>query len=168
MIRIAKLTEMTEGEGALAENAVDAGKAAEAEDRAQVRAELRQGLESEQILQLIAEAADGQKAQNIVVLDVRGQTIVADFFVMCTGTSNTHIHSIADGVQEHLRERGLRAKPEGEAESFWVILDYGDVILHIFDEGTREFYDLEKLWADAKVTQWPEGGSEPAANETAN
>ena len=95
------------------------------------------------------------KAHDITILDVRGQTIVADFFVVCSGTSVTHIQAIADGVQERLRERAkLRAKPEGDALSYWVILDCSDVILHIFDEATREFYDLERLWSDAKVTKW--------------
>lgn len=112
---------------------------------------------SEEIMRHIAEAADEQKARDIVVLDVRGQTIVADFFIICSGTSTTHIRSIAEGVQDKLREWAkLRAKPEGDSDSFWIILDYGDVILHIFDEGTREFYDLERLWADAEVFTWPE------------
>jgi ribosome-associated protein len=115
--------------------------------------------ESERVMQMVAEAADEQKARDIVVLDVRGQTIVSDFFIMCSGTSTTHIQAIAEGVQDKLREWAqLRAKPEGNAASFWMVLDYGDVILHVFDEGTREFYDLERLWADAKITKWPADG----------
>ena len=114
------------------------------------------GTDIEDKMRLVCTAADEMKAHDIVVLDVRGQTIVADFFVMCSGTSVTHIQSIAEGVQERLRERAkLRAKPEGDAHSYWVILDYSDVILHIFDAATREFYDLERLWSDAKVTPWP-------------
>ena len=114
-----------------------------------------QNAESERKLQLLCEAADEMKAHDITILDVRGQTIVADFFVICDGTSVTHIKSIGEGVQERLRERAsLRAKPEGDALSFWMILDYSDVILHIFDTQTREFYDLERLWADAKVSKF--------------
>jgi ribosome-associated protein len=110
-------------------------------------------------MHMVAEAADEQKARDIVVLDVRGQTIVADFFIMCSGTSTTHLQAIAEGVQDKLREWAqLRAKAEGDANSFWMILDYGDVILHVFDEGTREFYDLERLWADAKHSRWPADG----------
>lgn len=102
---------------------------------------------------MICEAADEIKAQDIAILDVRGLTTLADYFVMCSGTSTTHIQSIAQGVREKLRERaGLRAKPEGDSASLWVIMDYGDVILHIFDQETRDFYDLERLWADAKVS----------------
>lgn len=112
-------------------------------------------IEAEAKRDLICEAADEVKAQEIVVLDVRGLTTLADYFVMCSGTSTTHIQSIAGGVRERLRERArLRAKPEGDSASLWIILDYGDVILHIFDQETREFYDLERLWADAKASTY--------------
>jgi ribosome-associated protein len=101
-------------------------------------------------LDLICEACDEIKAQNFLALDVRRVTPIADYFAICSGTSVTHIKSIADNVQDKLREDAkVRAKPQGGAESFWIILDYGDVILHIFDEATREFYDLERLWSDA-------------------
>jgi ribosome-associated protein len=111
---------------------------------------------SEDKLRLLCTAVDEMKARDIVVLDVRGQTIIADFFVICSGTSVTHIQSIVEGVQDRLRERGrLRAKPQGDAHSYWMILDYSDVILHVFDEETREFYDLERLWGDAKVISCP-------------
>jgi ribosome-associated protein len=119
--------------------------------------------DSETKLRLVCAAADEMKARDIVVLDVRGQTIISDFFVICSGTSVTHIQSIAEGVQDRLRERGrLRAKPQGDAHSFWMILDYSDVILHVFDEETREFYDLERLWGDAKVIPW--SGDSPSTN----
>lgn len=112
-------------------------------------------IEAEAKRDLICEAADEIKAQEIVVLDVRGLTTLADYFVMCSGTSTTHIQSIAQGVRDRLRERaGERAKPEGDSASLWIIMDYGDVILHIFDQETREFYDLERLWADAKVSSY--------------
>ena len=113
---------------------------------------------------LLCEAADEMKAREIVTLDVRGLTTLADFFVMCSGTSTTHIRSIAEGMRDRLRERaGLRARPEGDAASLWIILDYGDVIVHIFDEETRELYDLERLWADAKVSAYesPESAARP-------
>ena len=117
---------------------------------------------SDQKVQLICEAADEMKARDITILDVRGQTIVSDFFVMATGTSITHIQSIAEGVRDRLRERShLRAKPEGDAGSYWMLLDYSDVILHIFDEETREFYDLERLWADAKISHCGSERSDP-------
>ena len=105
---------------------------------------------------LLCRSAQELKALDITVLDVRGQTIIADYFVLCTGTSTTHIHSIAGHVQDTLREAGLRAKPEGDSASLWVVMDYGDTILHVLGEETREFYDLERLWADAVISQWPE------------
>jgi ribosome-associated protein len=95
------------------------------------------------------------KALDIKVLDVRGQTIIADFFVICTGTSNTHIRSIAGNIGDKMREGGFRAKPEGEGDSLWVVMDYGDAILHVLSEETREFYDLERLWGDAQISLWP-------------
>lgn len=86
---------------------------------------------------------------------MRKQTIIADYFVVCSGTSTTHIQSIGGHVQDKMRENGFRARPEGEAASFWVVMDYGDAILHVMSEETREFYDLERLWADAVVLHWP-------------
>ena len=108
---------------------------------------------------LMGLSADELKALDIKVLDVRGQTIIADFFVICSGTSNTHIQSIAQNVQDKLRENGFRARFEGGADSLWIVMDYGDAILHVLSEETREFYDLERLWGDASVSQWP--NSEP-------
>jgi ribosome-associated protein len=104
-------------------------------------------------------------------MEVGGQTIIADYFVICTGTSVTHIQSIADRVQEKLDEvvhtRGTpRSKPQGDAQSYWLILDYSDVILHIFSEETREFYDLERLWSDAKITRPFESAEQNEAAKT--
>ncbi len=104
---------------------------------------------------MLCESAADTKAQDITILDVRGQTIVTDFFVLCTGTSTTHIQAIAQNVLGHLRmDARRRAKPEGSSESLWIVLDYSDVILHVFDEETRDFYDLERLWGDAKTSRY--------------
>lgn len=117
-------------------------------------------------LRLVCEAADERKAHDISVLDVRGQTVIADFFVICTGTSSTQIKAIAESVMDKLREVArLRSRPEGHADSAWLILDYSDVILHVFNEETREFYDLERLWADAKLSRYP-GEALPALLQT--
>ncbi len=111
--------------------------------------------ESQEKLEQLCVALDEEKARDVTVLDVRGLTLIADYFVLCTGNSPTHLHAVAEGVQEKLRERcNLRAKPEGGAESEWIVMDYGDVIAHIFSEEVREFYDLEGLWADARRTIW--------------
>jgi len=122
---------------------------------------------SRQKMEMLCAAADEQKALEITVLDMRKQSTLADYFVLCTGTSATHIRSIAEGVQDKLRERArVRTRPEGEAGSFWVILDYGDVILHVFDEEKRDFYDLERLWADAPSTKWAPAVEEEAGGAT--
>lgn len=110
---------------------------------------------------LICRSAEELKAQDITVLDVRGQTIIADYFVLCSGTSTTHINSIAGNALDKMREHKFRSRAEGQAASFWIVLDYGDAIFHVLSEETREFYDLERLWADAKIYQWP---SEQAAS----
>lgn len=98
----------------------------------------------------IVEFAQRIKALNSVVLDLRKISNFCDYFVILTGTSKTHIKSIADGINEGLRKEGIRINhAEGYEYSKWIILDYSSVIVHIFDEQTRNFYDLEHLWADA-------------------
>ncbi len=100
---------------------------------------------TEKLEQIIA-AADELKAERIETLDVRGKTSIADYFVVCSGTSDRHISSIADKVREELtkaKEKPVRV--EGD-NSGWVLQDYGDVILNVMREETRQFYDLEALW----------------------
>jgi ribosome-associated protein len=121
-----------------------------------------------QLTDMVCEAAAETKAQDITVLDVRGQTIVTDFFVLCTGTSTTHIQAIAQNVLGHLRmDARRRAKPEGDSESLWIVLDYSDVILHVFDAETRDFYDLERLWGDAKIAKYTAPETNPAVEARA-
>lgn len=96
--------------------------------------------------QLIVQFADDMKAERIETLDVRQKTSVADYFVVCTGTSDRHVSSIAERVAENLRKRKVRPlRVEGD-KSGWVLQDYGDVILHVMREEQRQFYDLESLW----------------------
>lgn len=96
--------------------------------------------------QKIVEFADEIKAEQIETLDVRDKTSVADFFVVCTGNSDRHVASIADRVEEKLRELGVRPIRSEGARSGWVLQDYGDVILHVMRDEQRQFYDLETLW----------------------
>lgn len=95
------------------------------------------------------------KAKHIVVMDLRGIShAMADYFVICHGTSNTQVQSIAQSIErqtvEQLSERPLHT--EGEKNGNWILLDYIDVVAHVFDEPSRAFYGLEELWADATVT----------------
>ena len=100
--------------------------------------------------EMIREAADDMKAERIETLDVRAKTSVADYFVVCSGTSDRHVQSIADRVSEQMAI--ARAKPvrvEGD-RSGWVLQDYSDVILHVMREEQRQFYDLEQLWSSVQ------------------
>lgn len=101
-------------------------------------------------LEQITEAADELKAERIETLDVRNKTSVADYFIVCSGTSDRHVQSIAEKVAEKLA--ASRVKPlrvEGE-RSGWVLQDYGDIIFHVMREEQRQFYDLEALWKQAR------------------
>lgn len=98
---------------------------------------------------LIAEYADDMKGIDIDVMDVREKTSVTDFFVICTGTSDTHVRAICEKVAEKLREVGirpLRQSDRGGDGGGWVLFDYGDVIFHVMLEEKRQFYDLESFW----------------------
>lgn len=93
---------------------------------------------------------NNKKANEIKLLYVEKQTILADYFIICSGTSNTQIRGLAGEVEEKLKELGLTPKNiEGYREASWVLLDYSSVIVHIFNREMRNFYNLEKLWIDS-------------------
>lgn len=98
----------------------------------------------------IASFALEKKAKDLKVLDLRGLSIMADYFVVCSGESTTQVRAIVDNVEQKMKEKGVRPLAiEGYRNSLWVLMDYGDVILHVFETEKREFYELEKLWIDA-------------------
>ena len=100
--------------------------------------------------QRAARAALDRKALDLVVLDVQGLSSVTDFFLVCSGRSTTHVATIADAIRDELKAEGMRPlHVEGVAESGWVLLDFGDVLMHVFLEETRVYYALERLWGDA-------------------
>ncbi len=100
--------------------------------------------------QLCAEAADSKKAFDILILDLRGLTYITDFFVICSGSNTTQVSAISEWIEQTLAKSGERpSHVEGGAESRWLLMDFGDVVVHIFDEQTRAYYGLEKLWSDA-------------------
>jgi ribosome-associated protein len=107
--------------------------------------------DARKIALLAAEAADGKRAESVVVLDLRGQTLVTDYFVLCTGTSRVQLRAIVDGVADVLAPHRPRPRREGDESGRWVLLDYGDVVVHVFGPEARAFYRLERLWADAPV-----------------
>ncbi len=99
---------------------------------------------------LAAEAADSKKAFDVMVLDLRALTYITDYFVICSGSSTTQVSAITDGIGTALARAGRHpSHVEGEAESNWVLMDYGDVVVHVFEEQTRQYYCLERLWGDA-------------------
>lgn len=112
-----------------------------------------------------AAAAAEKKASGIVAIDVSELLIVTDYFVICTGNSDPQVRAIEEEVEKRLREEfGLRpVGREGVRSRDWVLLDYGSVIVHIFQPDTREFYRLESLWKDAPRLDLPDFGSRAAA-----
>jgi ribosome-associated protein len=97
-----------------------------------------------------ARTALGKKADSLLVLDLRTISTIADYFVICCGNSTTQVRTIADAVEASLKTEGAHVfHREGLPESGWMLLDYGDVIVHVFLPETREFYALERLWGDA-------------------
>ncbi len=103
-----------------------------------------------QIVQLAVEASLEEKANNIVVLDVHEQTIIADYFVIASGRSFIQVQSIINAIEEKLAEHEIMPlRRDGHKEGVWVILDYGSVLVHVFRQEEREFYGLEQLWGDA-------------------
>lgn len=98
-----------------------------------------------------------KKAYDLVLMEVGGLSSLADYFLVCTGRSDTQVQAIAQGIEENLVRVGMRPLAiEGLTRGQWVVLDYGDVIVHIFYEPVREFYDLERLWARAPRVGLPE------------
>jgi ribosome-associated protein len=105
-----------------------------------------------------ADAIFSKKGMDIVLLDVEGLFVLSDVFVIATGTSRPHVQSLAEHVEEGMsQELGIKPlRSEGRAEAEWVLLDFGDVIVHLFQASAREFYGLERLWADAEKVDWAE------------
>jgi ribosome-associated protein len=101
-------------------------------------------------------AADEKKAVGTVVLDLREIASFTDFFVITNGANARQVQAIADEVVEQLKRQGARAlRVEGYATAEWILVDYGDFIVHVFDEKSRKFYDLERLWRDAAHVELP-------------
>jgi ribosome-associated protein len=105
----------------------------------------------------VTRAALDRKAYDLVVLEVGPFTSIGDYFVICSGRSDTQVQAITDGIERHMAERGVRAMSiEGREHGQWVLMDYGDVIVHVFYVPVREFYDLERLWLRARRVELPE------------
>lgn len=105
----------------------------------------------------MAKAASDKKALDISILDMRKIPSVCDYFLIASGTSTTQVKAISENIIEKLKIRGERVwHTEGEREALWILLDYGDVVAHIFQEDTRRFYELERLWGDVPIKKFRE------------
>ena len=103
-----------------------------------------------------AREAEGSRGKDVLVLDMRDQTSIFDFFVVATGTSNRQLRAIADGIDDVLQKQfgHARVGREGYEDSHWILLDYGSIVIHLFNDKSRDFYQLEDLWAGAKRVEW--------------
>ena len=121
-------------------------------------------LDPQELAVIAARAASDKKAEDIVAIDVAELLVVTDYFVICTGRNDRQVRTIADEVEEQMRVLG-GAKPigrEGVAEGRWVLLDFGDLVVHVFQPEEREFYRLERLWGDAPRVELPEDVAGPS------
>ena len=112
--------------------------------------------QTEPTLDLYVKAVLGKKAFNVIALDVAELTSIADTFIICSGRSNRQVGAIADHIKTALKKHKIKPMSvEGSKDGHWVLLDYGHVIIHVFYEPMREFYDLEGLWVDARRIETP-------------
>lgn len=112
-----------------------------------------------------ARAAIDKKAENVKILDLSQQSGFTDYFVICSGMSDRQVQAIADSVGHIMESNGTDAlSAEGYSDGRWVLMDFGDVVVHVFLDALREYYDLEKLWADAPRVKIPSEFYGPAAS----
>lgn len=111
---------------------------------------------SRQLAIAAARTADDHRGRDIVVLDVRNLTCIFDYFVIVTGTSRRHLHAMSEEIDHRLEDElgDKRMGIEGYQESRWILLDYGSVVIHLFDEETRGYFALEELWAEGTKVAW--------------
>lgn len=112
-------------------------------------------VQSDALLKIAVDAAEDKKAVNVVALNLKDISLVADYFVICSGNSDTQVQAIATEVRKQAEKNGTRVRGiEGMDTARWVLIDLGDVIVHIFHREEREYYNIERLWSDAKVVEF--------------
>ena len=111
-------------------------------------------MNSNEIAKLAIEALEDKKAEDIKVIDISEVSVIADYFIIANGTNRNQIQTLSDNVEEKLGKAGVELKQmEGYDSANWVLLDFRDVIIHIFDKDNRLFYDLERIWRDGKMIE---------------
>ena len=111
-------------------------------------------LSPSEIAAIAAKALEDKKAKDVTILRTAGQTVLADYFVICNGTSTPHVKALVDEVDKQLSEAGeAPVRREGLRSDIWVLMDFGCVIVHVFTDEARKFYNLERLWSDAETVE---------------
>ncbi|MDA8731084.1 ribosome silencing factor [Flavobacteriaceae bacterium] len=117
---------------------------------------IKKSVNTDDLISVIIKGIDDVKGDDIQLLDLRGiENTVCDYFIICSGNSNTQVNAITGSVQK-LVSKELKDKPwhvEGQNNSEWILMDYVNVVVHVFQNHVREFYDIESLWGDAKITE---------------
>ncbi|MEK8129368.1 ribosome silencing factor [Paenibacillus filicis] len=111
-------------------------------------------IQPEALMKLAVDAAEDKKALNLVALNLIGISLISDYFVICHGNSETQVQAIATEIRKRAEEQGARLRGlEGMDTARWVLIDLGDVVVHVFHRDEREYYNIERLWSDAKVVE---------------
>lgn len=112
---------------------------------------------SKKMVKIAVEALEEKKAEDVKIIDISGVSVLADYFLIASGTNRNQVQAMADNVEEALGKAGYDYRHiEGYDSANWILIDYGDIIVHLFDTENRSFYDLERIWRDQKVMEGKE------------
>ncbi len=107
--------------------------------------------QAKEMARIAYDALSDKKGEDIKIIDITGVSVLADYFIIANGNSDSQVNALVDNVEEELNKAGYHLKQrEGRANSSWILLDFGDIIVHVFDKDNRLFYDLERIWKDGK------------------
>lgn len=107
--------------------------------------------QAKEMARIAYDALSDKKGEDIKIIDITGVSVLADYFIIANGNSDSQVNALVDNVEEELHKAGYHLKQrEGRANSSWILLDFGDIIVHVFDKDNRLFYDLERIWKDGK------------------
>ena len=110
-----------------------------------------QANQSKEMAKIAYHALSDKKGEDIKIIDITGISVLADYFIIANGSSDSQVNALVDNVEEELHKAGFGLKQrEGQASASWVLLDFGDIIVHVFDKENRLFYDLERIWKDGR------------------